>query len=405
VPIGRHQKPIDALTGVEVTDAFERFDQQYEIYCRSIWDDEIRSEKASKFFDGYYMPHARARKTDGYGLKDYALRNAAWHVSNVLRDIEAAGEFRQEKPDQLRKEGFWDYYTSHDQGWPEPMPFDDVSEMTAEVRRVARFFGAGDVGICAYDERWMYEKIFSRDSETTGSHSKPQEIPSDITNVIVVAEPMSQDLIRTVPSALSGAATGLGYTYDAIVVIAVAQYIRNLGYRAFASLNDSSLVIPQALQAGLGEVGRNGLLINPKYGPRFRLGKIFTDLPLDIDQPIDFGVKKFCEQCDRCARACPPQALPYSKPSSEQISESNIKGVVKWTPNAEKCFKFWANQNSDCIICVRSCPYNRDFSKMRNRLWLALANSPLRFIALWLDDNLVDRKRKKVSWWWRGRTT
>jgi epoxyqueuosine reductase QueG len=167
-------------------------------------------------------------------------------------------------------------------------------------------------------------------------------------------------------------------------------------------LNDSSLAIPQGLQAGLGEVGRNGLLINPKYGPRFRLGKIFTDLPLDIDQPIDFGVKKFCEQCDRGARACPPQALPYSKPSGEQISKSNIKGVVKWTPNAEKCFKFWANQNSDCIICVRACPYNRDFSKRLNRWWLALASSPLRRAALWLDDHFVDRKRKKVGWWWRG---
>jgi epoxyqueuosine reductase QueG len=398
--VNQHQKPIDALTGVEVTDDFERFDQQYEIYCRSIWDTEIRSEKAKTFFDGYFMPHAKARKTDGYGLRDYALRNAAWHVSNILRDIQTAGEFRQDKPGQRRKEGFWDHYSTHDQGWPEPAPVSDVDQMTAEIRRVAGFFGAGDVGICAYDERWMYEKIFACEPDESGSRSKPQEIPTDIGNIIVVAEPMSQDLIKTVPSALSGAATGLGYTYDAIVVIAIAQYIRNLGYRAFASLNDSSLVIPQALQAGLGEVGRNGLLINPKFGPRFRLGKIFTDLPLNHDKPVKFGVEKFCNQCDRCAKACPPRALPFSKPSAKQISKSNIKGVVKWTPNAEKCFRFWANQNSDCIICVRACPYNRDFSKRLNRWWLAIANSPLRRIALWIDDHFVDRNRKKVNWWW-----
>jgi len=400
--MSQFSKPIDDLTGIQVTDAFERFDQQFEIYCRSIWDDEIKTDKAKKFFDGYYMPHAKARKADGYSLQDYALRNAAWHVSNVLRDVEASGEFRKEKPGELRKEGFWDYYTSHDEGWPEPQEINDIGQTTQDIRRVAQFFGAGDVGICEYDERWMYSKIFAREFATTGSYTKPPEIPQDMKNVIVVAEPMSQDLIKTVPSALSGAATGLGYTYDAIVVIAVAQYIRNLGYRAYASLNDSSLVIPQALQAGLGEVGRNGLLINPKFGPRFRLGKIFTDMPLVPDKPIHFGVKQFCEQCDRCAKACPPKALPFAAPSDSVISKSNISGVVKWTPNAEKCFTFWANQNSDCIICVRACPYNRDFSKRRNRWWLALANSPLRRVALWLDDHFVDRKRKKVSWWWHS---
>ena len=90
--MSRHTKPIDALTGVQLTEDFARFDQKFEIYCRSLWDDKISSEKAQNFFDGYYMPHAKARRTDGFSLKDYALRNAAWHVSNVLRDVSEAGE-------------------------------------------------------------------------------------------------------------------------------------------------------------------------------------------------------------------------------------------------------------------------------------------------------------------------
>lgn len=395
-----HSKPIDKLTGVEITEDFERFDQKFEIYCRSVWDPEIASEKTRAFFDGYYMPHARARQTDGFSLKDYALRNAAWHVSNVLRDVQVAGEFRRERPGELRKEGFWDYYSSHDEGWSERLPVDDEQAMTDDIRRVARFFGAGDVGVCAYDERWMYSRVFASEFSSTGDLTKPQEVPVDMTHVVVVAEPMDRDLIRTVPSALSGAATGLGYTFDSIVVILIAQYIRNLGYRAFATLNDSSLGIPVALQAGLGEVGRNGLLINEKFGPRFRIGKIYTDLPLVVDQPRSFGVRKFCEQCDRCAKACPPGALPFGQPSAAVHSESNIKGVVKWTPNAEKCFSFWANQNTDCIICVRACPYNRDFTRWRHRLWLRLASGPFRRLALWLDDRFVDRARVKVRWWW-----
>ncbi len=102
------------------------------------------------------------------------------------------------------------------------------------------------------------------------STERPNDIPEGMTSVIMVAQAMDYDLIRTVPSALSGAATGLGYSHDAMVVLSITQYIRNLGYNAVASMNDSALAIPLAIQAGLGEYGRNGLLITPKFGPRVR---------------------------------------------------------------------------------------------------------------------------------------
>ena len=51
--------------------------------------------------------------------------------------------------------------------------------------------------------------------------------------------------------------------------------------------------IPIAIDAGLGELGRNGLLVTPKYGPRVRLAKILTNMPLVPDSPIRFGVTEF----------------------------------------------------------------------------------------------------------------
>ena len=102
------QKPIDQKTGFDISDNFERFDQRNAIYCRSEWDPEIQTKKATAFFQGHYMPHARARKADGFSQLDYALRNASWHVTNVLRDI------RRESDD--RKEGFFDTFTAHDDG-------------------------------------------------------------------------------------------------------------------------------------------------------------------------------------------------------------------------------------------------------------------------------------------------
>ena len=97
---------------------------------------------------------------------------------------------------------------------------------------------------------------------------------------------MDSGLIRTVPSALAGAATGLGYAHDVMVLLSVSQYIRNLGYSAVPTMNDTALAIPYAIKAGLGEYGRHGLVITPEFGPRVRFGKIFTDLPL-VRTPSD----------------------------------------------------------------------------------------------------------------------
>ena len=54
-----------------------------------------------------------------------------------------------------------------------------------------------------------------------------------------------------------------------------------------------------------GEYGRNGLLITPEFGPRLRIGKIFTNLPMVHDRPVRFGVKEFCDICRLCAKNCP----------------------------------------------------------------------------------------------------
>lgn len=220
-------------------------------------------------------------------------------------------------------------------------------------------------------------------------------------HVIVIGKSMDFDLTETVPSALAGAATGLAYSRDATTLVALAQYIRNLGYRAEASMNDSALAIPLALQAGLGEYGRHGLLITPEFGPRLRLGKVFTDLPLVADRPKQFGVKQFCDQCRRCAEACPVKAIPMDPPSTAVYDRSNLIGVKKWTVDAAKCFGFWVNQNSDCSICIRVCPYNRDYSKWYHRFWRHLAATPLRGLMLRLENLIGRGERKPAGWWWK----
>ena len=382
------RKPIDAKTGFQVSEDFERFNQQYDVFNRSIWDDEVRSDKVRRFFESYFTDLATFRKVDGFTHRDYALRNAAWYIADFTADL-------LEQSDD-RKEGFLDTFTMFREGATVKLEGVPPEEMSADVKRAGTFLGAELVGICEYDERWVYTHNYSRRDQ----QSKPMDLPDDLPNVVVLANEMHMDTIKTVPSALSGAATGQGYSKDIIAVLSLTQYIRNLGYRAVASMNDTALSIPLAIQAGLGQYGRHGLLITKEFGPRVRIAKIFTDLPLKPDEPIDFGVTEFCNNCQRCANGCPPRAIPDGAPNVTVHNVSNFKGIAKWTVNAEKCFKFWTNQGTDCSICIRICPYNKDFSNPIHRVGRWLAGTPLRRLMLWLDIKLKYGERKNPRWWW-----
>ena len=380
----------DEAAGFDIQNDFERFNQKNDVFRRSWWDERIRSERTRLFYATYREPLGTWRKADGFTQKDYALRNAAWHVSDLFTEL---------KEDEDRREGFTDEFTLYRGVAREQVDLGTPAEAAAEIKHVAKTFGADLVGITRFDERWMYVNKFS----DLSLREKPQEIPEGMTSVIVTAQSMDHDLIRTVPSALSGAATGHGYSRDAMVVLSIAQYIQNVGYRAVASMNDTSLAIPTAIQAGLGEYGRLGLLITKEFGPRVRLGKVFTDLPLAHDRPTRFGVKEFCQVCRRCSDSCPVNAIPSGNPSTELHNESNIRGVRKWSVDGEKCFGFWTAQNTDCSICVRVCPYNKDYSKWWFRVGRWLAGTPLRRLMPWLDIKMGFGKRLAPRAWWASR--
>ncbi len=380
----------DSDAGFKITDQFQRFNQKDDIYNRSFWDSSINSKKTELFYESYRKPLKAWRHVDGYAQKDFAIRNAGWHVADYFAE-------RLENED--RREGFLDYLTAHREGAAEKRNVESPEAMAEEVKKSAKLFGADLVGITYHDERWVYTHKYSRERE----NEKIMDLPNNFTSVIVVCHEMDHDLLETVPSALSGTATGIGYSQDAITLLALAQYIQNLGYNAVSSMNDTALNIPLAIKAGLGEYGRHGLLITPELGPRLRIGKGFTDLPLAHDRPKRFGVKEFCEVCRRCSDGCPPRAIPADDPSERIYNRSNINGISKWTVDAEKCFDFWVNQVTDCSICLRVCPYNRDYPNWFNRLRFRLMGSFIRRFMLWLDNILGGGKRKSPKWWWAKR--
>lgn len=68
---------------------------------------------------------------------------------------------------------------------------------------------------------------------------------------------------------------------------------------------------PLAVSAGLGNWGKNGLVVNPKYGSKLLFASIFTNAPLEssISQPVPARVNQTCIDCQQCIDACPAKAF------------------------------------------------------------------------------------------------
>ncbi len=222
---------------------------------------------------------------------------------------------------------------------------DSPGEMSRIVKQAARLFGASIVGVCKLDRRWLYAEA---------------DVPETLNNVVVMGIEMDAEAIDTSPAGPASAATGVGYSKMAFTLSLMGEFIRNLGYTAWQCGNDTALSIPLAVDAGFGELGRNGLLITPQCGPRIRLCKILTDLPLASDKPVSFGVKEFCRKCKLCADNCEAGAISSSdEPSFNVECRSNNPGALKWYVNVERCYEFWCQNGIDCSTCIKVCPYNK----------------------------------------------
>jgi reductive dehalogenase len=166
--------------------------------------------------------------------------------------------------------------------------------------------------------------------------------------------------------------------------VELARHIRSLGYEARAHYSRWSEVqiIPLARSAGLGELGRNGLLLTREYGPRASFAVVTTTMPLVVDKPVDLGLQAFCASCEKCALACPVKAVPLGGPREE-------RGVVKWATDGERCFAYLLG-NPKCLACIGSCPFNKpDFLLHRVATFMATRNNTVTNNILLFLDNVL----------------
>ncbi|MBI2831543.1 MAG: reductive dehalogenase [Chloroflexi bacterium] len=271
----------------------------------------------------------------------------------------------------------------------------DPSIATSLVKKMGHLFGADEVGTCILDRRWVYSHWFDEETrehypikfsdepgyekyqEPAQLDDRTQVIPEKMKYAIVLIHEMDERGMATAPTLTQQATTLTVYSRISFITVMLAEFIRSLGYNAIPSANDTALSIPLAIDAGLGELGRNAKLITPAYGPRCRISKVITDLPLEPAEPGLWGVTEFCNGCRKCARNCPAGAIPFGERSFEPLGIFNNRGVLQWQIDHMKCFKYFAKVGTNCGICIRTCPFNkskhwghkpvRNIIRMKNR--------------------------------------
>ena len=179
----------------------------------------------------------------------------------------------------------------------------------------------------------------------------------DQPNVIMMGFSHNYDNLKKAPgSATDGASAaevGRQYARCTRAAYALANWIRRQGFIAKpfpGPRADALLLIPAAIDAGLGELGKHGSLINRKYGSNLRLAGVTTNMPLSVGQMDDFGADDFCLNCRICEDACPPDAISENK--------QWVRGEERWYVDFDKCIPFFA-ENAGCAICIAVCPWAR----------------------------------------------
>lgn len=281
---------------------------------------------------------------------------------------------------------------------PQATPAIDLLENSKAVKAFSHYLGAAITGICEIPDYCWY------------SHRKDgTPITPYHRYAVVMLIDQGQETVEGAcgDDWISGSQSMRAYMRGAEVAGLMSETLRQQGHsaRPHSNLESDVLHVPLVLLAGLGEQSRIGeSAVNPFLGPRFKTVVMTTDMPLEVDQAIDFGLQTFCSSCQKCARECPCQAIPFG-------DKVMYNGYETWKPDSDRCTRYRITnlKGSACGRCVKTCPLTKDITwdgpwltrigswAGINLHWLKPYLAPA---AIWLDDKLGHGNPVDAKKWW-----
>jgi ferredoxin len=208
-------------------------------------------------------------------------------------------------------------------------------------------------------------------------------------HAIAITVEMDHRMMQSAPQGSTVMESSEQYLRSGVQALKLAAWIRELGYEATAHIDGNyELICPLvAADAGLGTIGRMGLLMTPRLGPRVRISVVSTNLPLSHGTVIpDRTTLHFCHLCKKCARVCPSSAIPEG-------NRKIIDGAQRWQIDSERCYHYWVSSGTDCGRCISTCPYGHpDNGFHRFIRWGIKNNLHFRRLAIKLDDLFYGKK-------------
>lgn len=264
----------------------------------------------------------------------------------------------------------------------------DPQKASEIAKGYARHLGADLVGICRVNPLWAYSH---RGECHFGNWDEwGKEMREPLPYAVVIATEMDADLVNASPHTPAHVETRLNYAKGVYITKILAHWFADLGYRAVAHnrAQYDLLMVPLAVDAGLGQLGRFGYLITHQFGPRVRIFAVTTDMPLVTDSPVDLGADEFCAVCKKCATVCPSHSIPDG-------DKEVFNGQEKWRINAESCFEYWGNVGTACAVCMGICPYSRPYRSVHRLIrWILARSNVARRIFPHVDNILYGQKWK-----------
>jgi ferredoxin len=344
-------------------------------------------EPGSASYEKYYREHPDLKEIDDLSRSAPGLlsaRSRYYHpatfaaaVSN-FHLIESLGPLTYEQPKETMNTML--------HAWT---PADKGKKKKTDPEKISNFIihwmkqnGAHSTGITPLRSYHLYSH------KGRGARSG-QPIDLIHTSAIAITVEMDQRMMASAPAGTSVMESSEQYLRSGLLALKLATFIRELGYQATAHIDGHYEVICPlvAADAGLGTIGRMGLLMTPRLGPRVRIAAVTTDLNLiPARKTPDRTTIHFCHLCKKCALNCPAAAIPDG-PQTQQ------EEVPRWRINSEKCYHFWTLSGTDCGRCIMVCPFSHRNNFLHGFVrWGIKNNLVFRYLALKLDHVFYGRR-------------